>query len=79
MLKIMFGCNIRISNALTQKILFQLFMVIVLRASQKMKSFKNLLISPVFSNLVSLLHTSIWSIDDKKLPTFGKKTNLRTY
>ena len=40
------------------------------------RSFENLLISPVFSNLASLLDTSIWLIDDKKLATFGENQIL---
>ena len=35
------------------------------------RRFENLLISPVFLNLVSLLDTSIWPIDHKNLATFG--------
>ena len=35
------------------------------------RKFENLLTSPVFLNLVSLLDTSIWLIDDKNLATFG--------
>ena len=40
------------------------------------RRFKNLLILPIFSNLVSLLDTSIWPIDDKNLATFGENQIL---
>ena len=40
------------------------------------RRFKNLLILPVFSNLVSLLDTSIWPIDYKNLATFGENQIL---
>ena len=40
------------------------------------RRFKNLLTSPVFSNLVTLLDTSIWPIDDKNLATFGENKSL---
>ena len=36
------------------------------------RRFKNLLTSPVFLNLVSLLDISIWPIDDENLTTFGE-------
>ena len=52
-------------------------MVIVLRESQNVeRRFENLLTSPVFSNLVSLLDTSIWPIDDENLATFGENQIL---
>ena len=41
---------------------------------------ENLLTSPVFFNLVSLLDTSIWQIDYKqKFSHVWRKPNLRTY
>ena len=79
MLEMMASFIIRMSNLAnntknTQKILFQIFMGIVLGRSQKMwkEGSKEFLKSPVFSNLVSLLDTSIWPIDDKNLATFGE-------
>ena len=77
MLKMMVGFIVRMSNSanmLTQKLLFQLFMMIELRAYQKMwkEGFDYLLTLPVFLNLVSLLDTSIWLIDDKNLATLGE-------
>ena len=36
------------------------------------RRFENLLTSPVFLNLVSLLDISIWPIDDENLTTFGE-------
>ena len=70
------------ANVLAQKILFQLFMVIVLHGSQKMwkEDSKILITLPVFLNLVSLLNTSIWMIHDKNLAVFGEnQILLNTY
>ena len=45
----------------------------ITRISEKAeRRFKNLLTSLVFSNLVSLLDTKIWPIDEKNLATFGE-------
>ena len=66
------------ANKLTQKILFHFLIVIVLRESHKMweEGSKILLTSPVFLNLIYLLDTSIWPIDDKNLATFGENQIL---
>ena len=45
----------------------------IMQISQNVeRRFKNLLTSPVFLNLVSLLDISIWPIDDENLTTFGE-------
>ena len=40
------------------------------------RRFKNILKLPVFSNLVSLLDTSIWPTNDENLATFGENQIL---
>ena len=49
----------------------------IMQVSQNVeRRFENLLTLPVFLNLVSLLDTSIWSIDDENLPKFGENQIL---
>ena len=61
-----------------KKMLFQLFIMVVLRGiSENVKrKFKNILKLSVFSSLVSLLDTSIWPSNDENLATFGENQIL---
>ena len=50
----------------------------IMQVSQNVeRRFENLLTLPVFLNLVSLLDTSIWSIDNENVPKFGENQILQ--
>ena len=78
MLNMMVSFIIRMSNSantLTQNTVLTFYGDCITHISENVERFKNLLTLLVFSNLVSLLDTSIWLIDEN-LATFGENQIL---